>query len=155
MHAAPPVRYPIKPSRLRSVCEGGIFILALICLGLWAHQAGPSMLKGLLASCLCFPALLFMLRSTLVPPAGELAWDGSAWVPPASARDGAAWVGPGTLDVLLDFQFCLLLRWQAAGTWRRQWIWLERRSEPSRWHLLRCAVYSRAAHEPTKELTGF
>src|SRR5450830_858792 len=46
MHAAPPVRYPIKPSRLRQACEGGVFILAVLCLGFWAYQTEPSLLKS-------------------------------------------------------------------------------------------------------------
>jgi len=154
MHAAPPVRYPIKPSRLRQACEGGVFILAVLCLVLWAYQTEPSLLRGLLALCLCSPALALMLRSAFVVPAGELAWDGSAWVLHGAARDGAVWVGAGTLDVLLDFQLFLLLQWRASGVPGRKWIWLERRSEPSGWHPLRCAVYSRAAHEPSKEPIG-
>jgi hypothetical protein len=154
MHSAPPVRYPIKPSRLRQACEGGVFILALVCLGLWAFQTEPSMLRGLVALCLCLPGLLFLVRSAFGTHAGELAWEGAAWTFHVQAHEDPVWVGVGTLDVLLDLQLVLLLRWRSAGVRGGKWIWLERRSEPSRWHLLRCAVYSRAAPAPSKEPIG-
>lgn len=154
MHTAPPVRYPIKPSRLRQAGEGGVFILALTCVGLWAYQTRPSMAWGLSALCLCLLALAFMVRSAWAAQSGELAWDGVAWSLRWQTGREPVWGGHGSLNVLLDLQVVLLLRWRAVGLPAGQWIWLERRSQPSRWHLLRCAVYSRAALEPSKEPIG-
>jgi len=154
MYTAPPVRYPIKPSRLRQAGEGGVFILALICLGLWVDQTRPSAAWGLGALCLCLLALVFMVRSAWAAQSGELAWDGVAWSLQWQTGRESAWGGQGSLNVQLDLQIVLLLRWRAEGRLAGQWIWLERRSHPSRWHLLRCAVYSRAALEPSKEPIG-
>jgi len=154
MHTAPPVRYPVKPSRLRWVCEGGVFTGALFCLVAWAYQTDPSKIQLLGGLCLCFPALACLLLSARSHPAGELVWDGSAWTLLAPAQEESVGEGVSTLNVLLDLQGVLLLRRRAEGVWRSEWIWLERRSAPSAWHLLRCAVYSRAAHEPSKLPTG-
>ena len=154
MHAAPPVRYPIKPSRLRRLGEGGVFVFTLFCLGLWVYQTTPPMAWGLSALCLCLLALALMVQSTWGALPGELAWDGMAWSLHLQTRRASVWVGHGSLNVLLDLQVVLLLRWRAEGLLAGKWIWLERRTQPSRWHLLRCAVYSRAAHEPSKEPIG-
>lgn len=154
IHTAPPVRYPVKPSRLRRGCEGGVFVVALICMALWAYETAPSMLRGVGALCLCLPALAFIVQSFSASSAGELAWDGSTWALYLHASGEPVWAADGRLDVLLDFQFALLLRWRTVGVWGAKWTWLERRSEPSRWHLLRCAVYSRAAREPSKPSIG-
>ena len=154
MYTAPPVRYPVRPSRLRRVCEGGVFVVSLICLVLWAHQTAPSMPRWLGAIGLCLPALAFIVRSARDSGVGELVWDGSAWGLHLGAPGHPAWLGDGTLHVLLDLQVVLLLRWRAEGLLGGKWIWLERWSTPSRWHLLRCAVYSRAAQAPSKEPIG-
>ncbi len=154
MHAAPPVRYPVMPSRLRWAWEGGVFVAALLCITLWAYQTAPSMLRAWVALCLCLPALVFIVRSAWGSDVGELVWDGSTWALHCQMPGGSVWAGDGTAHVVLDLQRVLLLRWHAAGVWGGKWIWLERRGHPSRWHLLRCAVYSRAAHEPSKEPIG-
>lgn len=112
------------------------------------------MLRGLAALCLCLPALVFIMRSFGDSEAGELIWDGANWAVYLRAFGDIVWIGDGRLHVLLDLQVVLLLRWRAAGTLGGRWIWLERRSAPSHWHLLRCAVYSRAAVEPSKEPIG-
>lgn len=112
------------------------------------------MLHAGMAFCLCLPALVFVVRSAWGSEAGELVWDGSTWVLHRRMPNRSVWAGDGTLQVMMDLQWVLLLRWRATGVWRAKWVWLERRSEPSRWHLLRCAVYSRAAREPSKEPTG-
>src|SRR5450830_1494951 len=97
MHAAPPVRYPIKPSRLRQACEGGVFILAVLCLGFWAYQTEPSLLRGLLALCLCSPALALMLRSAfLVPPMAGFGRPGPE-MDLAGASERAFWMAPAAL----------------------------------------------------------
>ena len=51
--------------------------------------------------------------------------------------------GPGEVQVALDLQSHLLVRWQPeAGP--VLWLWLERSRAPLAWGALRRAVYSRA-----------
>ena len=154
MHTAPPVRYPVKPSQLRRVCEGGVFILALLCITFWVYQAEPSRLQVLGALCLCMTALAFMVRSMADAREGELVWDGANWMLHSTVPGEFVCAGGRTLHVVLDLQGILLLRWRPVGVWRSEWIWLERHSASSDWHMLRCAVYSRAAHEPSEVPTG-
>jgi toxin CptA len=89
-------------------------------------------------------------------PQGLLRWDGLAWH--WEPAPGAPEMG-GQLFVALDAQRLLLLGWRpvrvnpsgyAMQTVR--WLWLNRKDHHERWHLLRCAVYSRAA-DPTPEPT--
>jgi toxin CptA len=47
------------------------------------------------------------------------------------------------LEVSLDLQRSMLVRW--AGSGGSRWFWLERASRAERWEDLRRAVYSRAA----------
>lgn len=127
---------------------------ALLCITLWAYQTAPSMLRAWVAFCLCLPALVFIVRSAWGSDVGELVWDGTTWALHCQMPGGSVWAGDGAVRVVLDLQRVLLLRWHTTGVWAGKWIWLERRGHPSRWHLLRCAVYSRAAHEPSKEPIG-
>lgn len=154
MHAAPPVRYPLKPSRLRRVCEGGVFVLSLIGSLLWAFQTAPSLSRGLTVGCLCGLVGVMLLLSIRHDEVGEVVWDGRSWAVYSDPPGQAPLMEAGELMVLLDLQFFLLLRTGSKGVWREKCLWLERRSSPSRWHLLRCAVYSRAAHEPSKAPIG-
>jgi toxin CptA len=55
----------------------------------------------------------------------------------------------GRVQVSLDLQQCVLLRWSAGRT--PHWLWLERRQRPERWDDLRRAVYSRARMEAPRE----
>ena len=80
-------------------------------------------------------------------PARALRWDGADWwlelSPPAH---GAPDAGPGRAVVRLDLQRCLLLHWRAEGKRQSRWLWAERAGDPARWHLLRCALYSKTPH---------
>jgi toxin CptA len=138
MHSAPAVSFPVGPSRAARL------LLSM----LW--------LAGALGA-VCFVGDLdvrafLLLGSVLL--AGGLAWrfgghrqvgllrfDGQYW--------SWSWSGQGALQVAarvqvgLDLQVLMLLRLVEAGRSQR-WLWLERRTDPSRWTALRRAVYSRA-----------
>ncbi|MCW5632628.1 MAG: hypothetical protein KIT17_04760 [Rubrivivax sp.] len=77
--------------------------------------------------------------------ATDLAWDGEAW-----RVDGEA----GTLQVMLDLDRWLLLRWRAgggAGRPHRRWVVVCRSGQAAGdVHALRAALYSRPP-EPTPE----
>lgn len=128
--------------------------MSLIGVLLWVFQTDPSLSRGLAAGCLCVMAGVMLLLSIRHDEVGEVVWDGLTWAVYSDSPGGAPLMEAGELMVLLDFQFFLLLRTGPKGAWREKWLWLERRSSPSRWHLLRCAVYSRAAHEPSKAPIG-
>ena len=136
MHSAPAVSFPVGSSRAARR------LLSI----LW--------LAGALGAVLSVGDLdvraFLLLGSVLL--AGGIAWrfgghrevgllrfDGQYWswsgreAPQAAAR---AQVG-------LDLQVLMLLRLVEAGRSQR-WVWLERRTDPSRWTALRRAVYSRA-----------
>ena len=73
----------------------------------------------------------------------ELAFDGQGWrVSEAGQPDRAA----TRAQVALDGQSGLLLRLDGVGA-APLWLWLQRGPAPAdaaHWHLLRCAIYSRA-----------
>jgi hypothetical protein len=137
MHAAPSVTYPVGRPRF-----GGWLLLACWAAGaavslLWAWQApvpGWRQAVALAASAACG---LLSLRWWLRAPAGELGWDGVSWT--WSGTGGAV---AGQLQVGLDLQGLLLLRWQGGD--HVCWLWLERTTAAPRWGDLRRAVYSRA-----------
>jgi hypothetical protein len=66
-----------------------------------------------------------------------LSWDGEIWSWPAVGQGST-----GSLQVILDLQHWLLLRW--TGGHAPRWLWLERAGRAERWEDLRRAVYSRA-----------
>ena len=87
--------------------------------------------------------LLFAASAVRVAPV-SLRWDGRLWHlgPPESAGHEP---DSGALQVALDFGPWMLLRFEPAeSTGRSGSIWLpaQRRGLESRWHALRCAVYS-------------
>jgi toxin CptA len=75
------------------------------------------------------------LRAWLRSPQWILQWDGAGWA--ASGVDGA-----GAIEVAIDLQHLLLVRWHRQGA--TCWMWLERHRDQARWADLRRAVYSRA-----------
>jgi hypothetical protein len=74
----------------------------------------------------------------------SLRWDGQLWHlgPPESAGHESS---SGSLRVAIDLGPWMLLRFEPTeSTWRKRATWLpaQRRGLESRWHTLRCAVYS-------------
>ncbi len=138
MHGAPSVSYPVGRSRFMGLMLSLAWLLGVVVTGLWSLYAPswrPAIGWGLLAATGSF-ALWRWWRGA----SGVLAWDGEAW-----QWSGQADARSGTLEVTLDFQRFLLLRWRSDG--QSQWLWLERVARPERWDDLRRAVYSRARIE--------
>lgn len=135
MHNAPSVSYPVGRPRVAGLLAAGLWLVGAGVTALWLQQAdAPGWRQGLAATALAAIGA-WTLRSWLRSPSGELQWDGAGWTGPAGAAGGA-------LDVALDLQQVLLVRWQAPASPR--WLWLERSRCPQRWLDLRRAVYSRA-----------
>ena len=66
---------------------------------------------------------------------GMLAWDGTAW-----CWDGAGSLLRGHLQVRLDLQSVLLVRF-FADSGSAHWLWLDHASRPGQWLALRRAVH--------------
>ncbi len=138
MHGAPSVSYPVGRSRFVGFMLLLAWLLGAVVTALWSLHVPswrPDIGWALLAAAGAFAGWRWRHEAS-----GVLAWDGEAW----------HWACPqhahsGTLEVTLDLQHCLLLRWQSDS--RSRWLWLERVTRPERWDDLRRAVYSRARIE--------
>ncbi len=84
----------------------------------------------------------------------RLIFDGDQWL-----LEGEVAMGfpgePAQVVIAFDGQRCMLLRWPAVPRESKQvkWLWAEAHSDPRRWHLLRCALYS-PANRSTRKITG-
>jgi toxin CptA len=136
MHSAPAVSFPVGSSR---AARRLLFILWL------AGALGAALSVGDLDV-----RVFLLLGSVLL--AGGVAWrfgghrqvgllrfDGQYW---SWSGRGAPQAAAGA-QVGLDLQGLMLIRLVEPGRPER-WLWLERRTDPSRWTALRRAVYSRA-----------
>jgi hypothetical protein len=83
------------------------------------------------------------LRAWRRMPTGRIRWDGEHWYWELPASDV-----PGHVEVNLDLQTHLMLRWQALPGQSTPlpaiWLWVERTADAQAWPALRRAVYSRA-----------
>ena len=135
MHSAPSVSYPVGRTLFAGLLAAGLWSAGAAVTLLWLRESdapGWRQVVGAVALGLIgVRSVLAWLRS----PRGELHWDGTGWTAPQEA-------GAGSLEVALDLQQVLLVRWHAPQS--AHWLWLERRSCPHRWLDLRRAVYSRA-----------
>lgn len=136
MHNAPSVSYPAGRSRFAALLLLGAWLLGCAAALLWQAQAPGIVRLGVMLAALAASGLFaaWQWRRT---PGGILAWDGAQWNWSAMPEAAATRV-----EVALDLQRTLLLRWTADGAAR--WIWVERAARPERWDDLRRAVYSRA-----------
>ena len=135
MHNAPSVTYPVGRPRFAGLLAAGLWLAAAASTLLWVQQADALGWRQAVAAAALLGIGAGALLSWLHAPQGELHWDGTAWTGPSGAAADA-------LDVTLDLQGVLLVRWPAARSVR--WLWLERSRCPHRWLELRRAVYSRA-----------
>jgi len=136
MHSPPAVSFPVRPSRDANR-------LLFMLWGLGAACAGGAMLQldaraALLASSVLCAGMGCWYFTRRVAP-GVLTFDGQHWWLSGQPRTLPA----GRAQIALDLQFLMLLRLKAPYA-RAQWLWVERRADPTRWADLRRAVYSRA-----------
>jgi hypothetical protein len=137
MHSAPSVSYTVGRSHFAAGLLLAVWLSGAACVALWSVQVrapgwqlGTSLLVVLAAGC-ARPGTWWRA------PQGDLSWDGENWSWTASGKGTC-----GSLQVSLDLQHWLLLRW--TGDHASRWLWLERAGRTERWGDLRRAVYSRA-----------
>lgn len=151
-HRAPPVTYP--------VCRSAA--MARLLLGLWALGLAPLFFMLFQAPALAgiAPAAIFfvvcclgLMGATAVAlwrfwsgqGPRQLRWDGADWFLLEPARSNLVEApSPGHVRVRLDLQRCCLLQWRGQDGRPSQWLWADATFNPQRWHLLRCALYSKA-----------
>jgi toxin CptA len=136
MHSAPSVSYPVGRSRLAGSILLVAWTLGACAIALWWLRVQPSMWRVLPAVALVLAAGAAAGWTWVGAPRGSLVWDGESWSW-SGERDAS-----GMVQVVLDLQRLLLVRWRgAAGP---AWLWLDKSARPAYWDDLRRAVYSRA-----------
>jgi toxin CptA len=142
MHHAPSVSYPVGRSSWAGVLLFLVWMAGVAASAAWLASGAPGW-----APLAIVPALAATGGAAAWAwwrqPAGLLAWDGAHWTLASGPSPG---LDPGALEVALDLQALLLVRWSAGG--RGSWLWLEKRRLPTRWDALRRAVYSPAEPDP-------
>ena len=137
MHNAPSVSYPVGRPRFAGLLAACLWLAGAAVALLWLHQADATGWRQAVMAAALLAIGGWALLSWLRSPQGELQWDGAAWTGLPGLGAGAA-----GLDVALDLQRVLLVRFRASRS--AHWLWLERSRCPPRWLELRRAVYSRA-----------
>ncbi|MBA2964169.1 MULTISPECIES: hypothetical protein [Ramlibacter] len=142
MHHAPSVSYPVGRSAWAGAILAATWLAGALACAAWLATGAPAWAPLAVAAVLLGTASV-AARSWWQQPAGLLAWDGARWTLASGASPA---VDAGRLDVALDLQGLLLVRW--AATDRARWLWLEKGRLPTRWDALRRAVYSPAEPDP-------
>jgi toxin CptA len=137
MHSAPSVTYPVGRSPFAGVLLLVIWLATAVAFVCWWMGGGSGSRLGA-AALLWLATGLWAARQWWRSPKGAVAWNGESWNW-AAGEPG----DNGVLEVSLDLQRSMLVRWDGKGASR--WLWLERASRAERWDDLRRAVYSRAA----------
>ncbi|MEO7390876.1 MAG: hypothetical protein ABIU58_01800 [Ramlibacter sp.] len=140
MHSAPAVTYPVGRSRAAGWLLLALWLLALVSTLLWWNQLQTPGWRISSAFVVLGASGALASAAWWRTPEGMLSWDGSAWGW-SVWQSGAA----GSLQVSLDLQDWLLVRWQAGAA--SQWLVAERTSDAVRWDDFRRAVYFRARPE--------
>jgi hypothetical protein len=140
MHSAPSVSYPLGRSRFAAALLLLAFVLGGAVTASWSFQSqSPGWRTGV--ACLALAAAGgFAAWHWWHGAGGTLAWDGQTWT-----WSGEQLAQTGALEVCVDLQDWLLLRWTSGGD--SHWFWLDRARRAERWDDLRRAVYSRARIE--------
>lgn len=138
MQDAPSVTCPVGRSVFGGALMAAVWLAGVAAALLWSAQPALAAWRLALAWSAVAVVGVLALRSWLGASEGVLAWDGAAW----SWSEGARPAASGQLELSLDLQHTMLVRWHDGGV--RRWLWLERRCCPERWNDVRRAVYSRA-----------
>ena len=149
---APPVHYPVGRAASLGWLLTALWLLAAVP-GVWmlfealvqAGSAQAAIVSVAFCSFLWLLAGLGLLGFWRRQVPRRLHWDGESWRLGVGETlpDAISSLAPGTPAARLDLQRCLLIRWQAPGSQAR-WLWADALADPQHWHLLRCALYSKA-----------
>lgn len=143
MHNAPSVSYPVGRCAFQRQLYLFFLLATLAVLGAWALNQG-------FTSVWCAAALLAMVGGVLgalsLRFVATLCWSGERWC--LHDQSGKKSDVFGEVEVILDTQKTLLLRWRPTSDKLPTsfvWLWLGAELSSSRWQELRCAVYQRKA----------
>lgn len=159
MNEVPLVVYPVGRSPYLAGALLGLWLMAVFVGLAWSLAQMSDQATFIWKLCLllavvlaCGIGLIFFWRAQI---SQRLVFDGGQWwlygpdmTPQANLGEPVA--------VVLDGWGAMLLRWPGAGrglNTQARWLWAEATSVPSRWHLLRCALYS-PANRPGAEVAG-
>jgi toxin CptA len=145
MHSAPSVSYPAGRSRFAAALLLFAWLLGAAVTALWWLQSQSPAWRLSVASLVLGVAGAVAAWNWWHSEPGILAWDGATW-----SWSNQRGLHTGTIQVSLDLQQCVLLRWTSENGSR--WFWLERAGTAERWDDLRRAVYSRARLEVLPDL---
>ena len=144
MHNAPSVTYPVRRSLLAGGLAAGLWLLGVLVTVQWILLSPVSGWRLVAAVMVLALAALAAGWNWWIMPRGTLAWDEEAWTWTCAARTDL-----GAVEVCLDLQHFLLLRFRSQAASR--WLWLERSHSAGCWDDLRRAVYSRARPQTPPE----
>lgn len=136
MYSAPAVSYPVGRSHLYGQLLVGALLLGFGSLAAWIMQADTHSFRHLAAVTLWVVSAAAAIVAWWRSPHGLLTWDGQNWTWTCGETSRQV-----VLSMTLDSQSSLLLRWREAGA-SEGWVWLERRTAPTRWMPLRRAVFA-------------
>jgi hypothetical protein len=143
MHNAPSVSYPVGRCAFQRQLYLFLLLATLAVLSAWALNQGVTRVW-------CAAALLAMVGGVLGALSlrffATLSWSGQRWC--LHDQSGKKPDELGEVEVILDTQKTLLLRWQPTSDKLPTsfvWLWLGAELSSSRWQELRCAVYQRKA----------
>ena len=142
MHNAPSVSYPVGRCAFQRQLYACCTVLSSAVLLAWALNQNVSwawsvaVVATMLGACLGWRVL---------HQVATLTWDGQVWC--LHDQSPASEDALGRVQVALDLQHALLLRWQPASDTlhaKPVWLWLGAEASSARWLDLRRAVYQRA-----------
>ncbi len=144
MHSAPSVSYPAGRSHLAAALLLLAWLAGVAATAAWWFRSQPHLWWQAGPWLVVAAAGAFAAWKWWHGARGILAWDADGW-----SWSGQGGQQAGTLEVSLDLQHWLLLRWSDPNG--LQWLWLERAGRAESWDDLRRAVYSRARIEALPE----
>ena len=137
---------------LVTALAGGFVMLAWLA----SEQPSVSVASRSTAAGVALVLLVLGTAAARVPPV-SMRWDGQRWhlgLPASAGHEPDS----GTMYVAIDLGPWMLLRFEPVeSTWRTRATWLpaQRRGLESRWHAMRCAVYSPRRHPDADAATDF
>jgi hypothetical protein len=146
MHSAPAVSYPVGRSFFYGALLVGIHVIGASVLLAWVVASDAPRLGQVLGGMLWLASVAVAMLSWWRSPTGTLTWDGQHWI----WADGEE-SHPVTLSVTLDIQN-LMLMYLGASEVPKLWVWLERRSAPTRWRAYRRAVFARQPADQARDV---
>ena len=141
MHNAPSVSYPVGRCAFQRWLYLGFICVTSAVLLVWALNQS---LTAAWFAALSAEALGAWLGWKALGHVGTLTWDGQVWC--LHDQNSADVDALGEVDVALDVQKALLLRWLPTSDTLQatpQWLWLGSQASSERWQDLRRAVYQR------------